>query len=72
MSPDFLRIPQEIKNYLNQASSGNIDQEEMSSLEQALVYTDLLYMTRIQKERFDSLVDYELVALMYIITPQLM
>ena len=71
MSPDFLRMPQEIKYYLNQASCDNINQEEMSSLERASVYTDLLYMTRIQKERFDSLADYELVAHMYILTPQL-
>ncbi len=72
MSPDFLCMPQEIKDYLNQASSGNILQEEMSSLEQALVDTDVLYMTRIQKERFDSLADYERAANMYILTPQLM
>ena len=72
MSPDFLRMPQEIKDYLSQATSGNIHQEEMSSLEQALVDTDVLYMTRIQKERFDSLADYERAANMYILTPQLM
>ena len=29
-------------------------QEEMDSLEEALADTDVLYMTRIQKERFES------------------
>ena len=32
MSPDFLRMPQEIKDYLNQANSGNIHQEDINSL----------------------------------------
>ncbi|WAR14414.1 PYR1-like protein [Mya arenaria] len=34
-------------------------QQEMNSLEQALVETDVLYMTRIQKERFSSTDEYE-------------
>ena len=37
----------------------DIKQEEMSSLEDALIDTDVLYMTRIQKERFTSLQEYE-------------
>jgi carbamoyl-phosphate synthase / aspartate carbamoyltransferase / dihydroorotase len=63
-------MPQDIKDYLSQTS--NIHQEEMSSLEQALVDTDVLYMTRIQKERFESKDDYERAAHMYVLTPQLM
>ena len=72
MSPDFLRMPQEIKDYLSQASSDNIHQEEMSSLEQALVDTNALYMTHVQKELFNSLASYERVVHMYILTPRLM
>jgi len=34
-------------------------QTKFSSIEEALPDTDVLYMTRIQKERFASLEDYE-------------
>lgn len=34
-------------------------QEEIASLEAALPDTDVLYMTRIQKERFSSAEEYE-------------
>jgi carbamoyl-phosphate synthase/aspartate carbamoyltransferase/dihydroorotase len=37
----------------------SIVQEEMASLEDALSDTDVLYMTRIQKERFSSDEEYK-------------
>lgn len=37
-------------------------QEEFESIEEALPDTDVLYMTRIQKERFDSTQEYEAVS----------
>ena len=52
MLPDFLCMPKEISQYLSQTSS--IHQEKMNSLERALVE-----YKRIQKERCDSLADYE-------------
>lgn len=39
-------------------------QEEFESIEEALPDTDVLYMTRIQKERFDSSQEYEAVSAM--------
>ena len=72
MSPDFLRMPQQIKNYLSQTSCGNIHQEEMSPLEQSIVDTNALYMTHVQKELFNSLASYERAVHMYILTPRLM
>ena len=67
--PEFLRMPAEIVQNLRKAG---IMQEEFASLEEALPDTDVLYMTRIQKERFDSLEDYQRAAGMYVLTPQLM
>lgn len=70
VSPDFLRMPAKIVEQLRQTS--DIVQEEFTSIEEALPDTDVLYMTRIQKERFDSLDEYEKAAGMYVLTPQLM
>lgn len=38
-------------------------QEEFESIEEALPDTDVLYMTRIQKERFGSAQEYEAVSI---------
>jgi carbamoyl-phosphate synthase/aspartate carbamoyltransferase/dihydroorotase len=69
VSPSFLMMPSDIVSYLNKYS---IPQEEFNSLEEALPDTDVLYMTRIQKERFESNEEYEKAAGLYLLTPQLM
>lgn len=69
VSPSYLKMPADIVESLNKS---NISQEEFSSLEDALPDTDVLYMTRIQKERFESVEQYEKAAGMYVLTPQLM
>jgi carbamoyl-phosphate synthase/aspartate carbamoyltransferase/dihydroorotase len=43
-------------------SSKGISQEKCDTLEEALPETDVLYMTRIQRERFSSLEEYEKVS----------
>lgn len=43
-----------------------------TSLAEALPDTDVLYVTRIQKERFTSEEEYKSVCGLYVITPQLM
>ena len=47
-------------------------QTEYTSLEEALPETNVLYMTRIQKERFGSEQEYRAVSGQYIVTPKLM
>ncbi|MBT3239695.1 MAG: aspartate carbamoyltransferase [Chloroflexi bacterium] len=69
VSPDILRMPPEIIEELNQKG---ISQTEHSTLEQALPETDVLYVTRVQKERFDNPEDYEKVAGAFIIDPEIM
>jgi carbamoyl-phosphate synthase/aspartate carbamoyltransferase/dihydroorotase len=69
VSPDALRMPTEIIDYLNKY---NIVQQEYSTLEEALPSTDVLYMTRIQKERFETAQDYDRLAGLYVVTPQIM
>lgn len=43
-----------------------------TTLDQALPETDVLYMTRIQKERFKNEQDYEQSCGHFVVTPQLM
>jgi carbamoyl-phosphate synthase/aspartate carbamoyltransferase/dihydroorotase len=67
--PEFLRMPADIVDNLRKSG---IVQEEFASIEEALADTDVLYMTRIQKERFESPDEYQKASGMYVLTPQLM
>jgi aspartate carbamoyltransferase catalytic subunit len=49
-----------------------IPQAEHDGLEAVLPATDVLYVTRIQKERFEDLEIYERVKGMFVITPETM
>jgi len=62
-------MPQNIKDYV--ASKG-IFQQEFSSLDDAIKDTDVLYMTRIQRERFESQEEYQKSYGLFQVTPQLM
>ena len=55
ISPEELRIPSNIKEELNQY---NIPYKEVIRLEEIMPELDLLYMTRVQKERFFNEEDY--------------
>ncbi|HIE24960.1 MAG TPA: aspartate carbamoyltransferase [Anaerolineales bacterium] len=69
VSPDILKMPAEV---LEDVSAKNIPQAEYSSLEEILPKTDVLYVTRIQKERFEAPSDYEKVAGEFIIDTEMM
>jgi len=69
VSPDILRMPPEIVGELDEKG---IPQREFTSLEEPLPETDVLYATRVQKERFEDPEEYEKVKGSYIITPQTM
>ena len=61
-SPTELEMPQEYKEFLNEKK---IPFRETTELEQYLNDTDILYMTRIQQERFTDPVEYEKVKNVY-------
>lgn len=69
VSPDSLGMPDHITKFV--ASKG-ITQKTFKSIEDALPNTDVLYMTRIQKERFASEEEYKKSCGLFIVTPQLM
>ncbi|MEA3350669.1 MAG: aspartate carbamoyltransferase [Chloroflexota bacterium] len=67
VSPEILRMPPEIVAELDEKG---VSQNEYVSLEEPLPETDVLYITRVQKERFDNLEVYERVKSAYVITPE--
>ncbi|MDD5467364.1 MAG: aspartate carbamoyltransferase [Anaerolineales bacterium] len=69
VSPDILRMPPEIIQELGDKS---ISQAEFDALEPVLPQSDVLYVTRVQKERFEDQQVYESVKGAFIITPETM
>ncbi|HET6823899.1 MAG TPA: aspartate carbamoyltransferase [Anaerolineales bacterium] len=69
VSPEILRMPREV---MNEVGEKGIPQGEFNSLEAVLPETDVLYVTRVQKERFEDPAEYEKVKGAYVIDPQTM
>ncbi len=69
VSPDILRMPPEI---IAELDAQGVEQAEYTGLEPVLPQTDVLYVTRVQKERFADLSDYEKVAHAYVINSEIM
>jgi len=69
VSPDILKMPKEV---MDEVAAKKVPQAEFSSLEKVLADTDVLYVTRVQKERFEDPADYEKVKGAYVIDPEIM
>lgn len=69
VSPEILRMPPELIEELN---AKGVSQKEFDVLEPVLAETDVLYVTRVQKERFENQDDYEKVKATFVITPETM
>ncbi len=68
ISPDELKIPDYIRNDILIKKA--IPFEETSSLEEAMPQLDILYMTRVQRERFFNEADYIRLKDSYILNPE--
>ena len=66
ISPEELKVPSYVKNVLKEKG---IPYEQTESLEEAMPKLDILYMTRIQRERFFNEEDYLRLKDSYILTP---
>jgi len=66
IAPEELRLPKYVKYEV--LDKYNMEYEETTSLEQAMPQLDVLYMTRIQRERFDSYDEYERLKDSYVLT----
>ncbi len=64
ISPVELRMPEAYKIILDRKG---IKYYEHTNLEDALLYADIVYMTRVQKERFSDPIEYEKVKNAYIL-----
>ena len=68
ISPEELRVPRYI--ITDVLEPNNIPYEEVRSLEKAMPELDILYMTRVQRERFFNEADYIRLKDTYILTPE--
>ena len=70
ISPDELKVPEYLKR--DMLASGRVEWVENDNLEDAIPELDVLYMTRVQQERFASEEEYLRLRDSYILTPELM
>ena len=68
ISPEELRLPKYVKYEV--LDKNGMEYVETTSLEQAMPELDVLYMTRIQRERFDSFDEYERLKDSYVLTAE--
>lgn len=69
VSPEILRLP---LDYMNQVRDAGKTVRETYSVADVIDSADVLYVTRVQKERFSDLSQYDQVKDFYRITPELM
>ncbi|MDO5016180.1 MAG: aspartate carbamoyltransferase [Eubacteriales bacterium] len=67
ISPPELRIPEPVRVEI--LEKNNIPYREVSTIEEAVADLDILYMTRVQRERFFNEADYVRLKDTYILTP---
>lgn len=66
VSPKILSMPAELVDELDEKG---IPQTASTGIDEIIAESDVLYVTRVQKERFDDMANYEKVKGAYIITP---
>lgn len=69
VSPEILRMPEHI---VEEVKARNIPQSEHSSLDDVIAESDVLYVTRVQKERFEDQDIYEKVKSAFVIDPEVL
>ncbi len=68
VAPPVCRMEQDIKDYLDKYQVPWREEEDLAVVVRE---ADCIYMTRVQKERFHSIDDYQAAASRYILTPEL-
>jgi len=69
VSPEVLRMPSDV---IDEVAARGSPQSEQTTLGKVLPETDVLYVTRVQRERFEDPAAYEKVRNAYVITPEVM
>ncbi|MDI6735464.1 MAG: aspartate carbamoyltransferase [bacterium] len=74
VSPEEIRLPRDIIHYLEEEKGGKEDKvsfEETTDLKEIISKVDVLYVTRIQKERFRNIEDYNRLRGSYVIDKEM-
>ncbi len=69
VSPDELKLPSAVKKYIKDAG---LNYHQYTDMNEVMDKVDILYMTRIQKERFADPIEYEKVKNSYILKNEMM
>ncbi len=69
VSPDFLRMPEKV---FTEVKGRGVPQHVCNDVRSVLAETDVLYVTRVQKERFTDMKQYEEAASLYIVNHALL
>jgi aspartate carbamoyltransferase catalytic subunit len=69
VSPEILRLPLDV---MNEIRDHDLPVTETYDVAEIISDVDVLYVTRVQKERFADLAQYEEISDLYVITPELM
>jgi aspartate carbamoyltransferase catalytic subunit len=69
VSPDILKLPNEYKLFLNEK---NIKYYESKDLNEVIPLSDIIYITRVQRERFSDPMEYEKVKNAYVLNAQML
>ena len=70
IAPDELKMPEEYKLYCRQHGIKYVEHTEFD--ENVIAEADILYMTRVQRERFTDLMEYERVKDVYILRNEML
>ncbi len=70
IAPDELKMPEEYKIYCREQGIRYEEHKEFTA--ETIADADILYMTRVQQERFTDLMEYERVKNVYILTPEML
>ncbi|MBQ9498660.1 MAG: aspartate carbamoyltransferase, partial [Bacteroidaceae bacterium] len=70
IAPDELKMPEEYKIYCREQGIKYEEHKEFTA--EIIADADILYMTRVQQERFTDLMEYERVKNVYILTPEML
>ena len=69
VAPEDLKLPSEYKTFLKK---NNIPFSEHSEINDVINDVDILYMTRVQKERFSDPIEYERVKNVYVLRNEML
>ena len=69
VSPDILQMPDDV---VQELAARGVTQNVGANIDEVLPHTDVLYVTRVQKERFENIDEYEELKDSYVITPKTM